>query len=180
MHHKRPNYLSVLSILLLSVTLFPQDVPAQSIDCSALRSGYVQAVNLLLAVSDSANENPNTRSTWRSASTILHSGPIVNVVVVKSTCDSDTYYYNQFAYALLFSLDADPYATDLFLGLQCWQPLESQVARFPGLTPELFRNMVGRIAANMRAKHITLDTADQKAFFARWLPRRAVPDLERR
>lgn len=180
MHRNRPIYLSVLSILLLSVTLFPQDVSAQSIDCSALRSRYVQAVDLLLGVSDSANENPNTRSAWRSASAILSLGPIVNVVIVKSTCDSDTYYYNQFAFALLFSLDAEPYATDLFLGLQGWQPLESQIGRYPGLTPGLFRNMVGRIAANMRAKHITLDTADQVAFLARWLLRDAVPDLKRR
>lgn len=180
MHQKRPIYLCVLSFLLLSVFLFPQDALAQSIDCSALRSRYVQAVDLLLGVSDSANENPNTRSTWRSASAILNSGPIVNVVVVKSTCDSDTYYYNQFAFALLFSLDPEPYATDLFLGLQCWQPLESQIGRYPGLTRGLFRNMVGRIAANMRAKHIALDTADQVAFFARWLPRGSVPDLKRR
>ena len=180
MHQKRPTYLCVLSFLSLSVFLFPQDALAQSIDCSSLRSRYVQAVELLLGVSDSANENANTRSTWRSASAILNSGPIVNVVVVKSTCDSDTYYYNQFAFALLFSLDAEPYATDLFFGLQCWQPLESQIGRYPGLTRGLFRNMVGRIAANMRAKHIALDTADQVAFFARWLPRGSVPDLKRR
>jgi hypothetical protein len=168
----------VLSFLLLSVFLFPQDALAQSIDCSALHSRYVQAVDLLLGVSESANENPNTRSTWRSASPILALGPIVNVIVIKSTCDSDTYYYNQFAFALLFSLDAEPYATDLFFGLQCWQPLESQIGRYPGLAPGLFHNMVGRIAANMRAKHIALDTADQVAFFARWLPKDTVPDLK--
>jgi len=175
---KRPIHLYLLSFLLLWLVLFPQNAVAQTIDCSALRSSYLQGVNLLLGVSNLPNNNPNTISARKSAYAFLNVGP--NATVVKSLCDSDTYYYNQFAYALSFSLDDEPYATDLFLGLQCWQPLESQIGRYPGLTPELFRNMVGRIAANMRGMHETLDTPDQAAFFARWLPKNAVPDFKRK
>jgi hypothetical protein len=178
MHRKRPIYLSVLSIPLLSLTLVPQGAAAQSIDCSALLSRYVQAADLLLGASDSGNESPHMRSTRQSASTILASGPLVNVVAVKSTCNSDTYYYSLFAYALLNSSDSEPYATDLFFGLGEWQQLESQIGRYPGLTPGLFRNMLGRIAANMRAKHVALDSADQMTFLARWLPSDAMPDFK--
>lgn len=178
MQRKRSISLRVLNILLLLATICPQDARAQSIDCSALHSRYVQAVSLMLGVSDSGNESPRTRATWQSASAILNSTPPVNVVAVESTCNSETYHYNLLAYALLNALDPEAYATDLFFGLFEWQQLESQIGRYPGLTPGLFRNMVGRIAANMRAKHITLDTTDQVAFLARWLPRDSVPDLK--
>ena len=71
MHRRRPLYLSVLTIPLLSLILIPQSAAAQSIDCSALYSRYVQAANLLLGASDSGNESPYMRSTRQSASTIL-------------------------------------------------------------------------------------------------------------
>ncbi len=175
MYHKRPISLRVMSVLLLSGT-----TPAHGIDCDALHSGYVQAVSLMLGASDSGNESPHTRSTRESANTILASLPFANVVAVRSSCNSETYHYDLFASAFLNSLDPEPYDADLFFGLGEWQDLESQIGRYPGLTPVLFRNMVGRIAANMRAKHITLDTEDQKAFLARWLPKDAVPALERK